>query len=159
MKTWDTALTADGSDALVLVLSARPLCCAHILWHHIWSCSLYYSNLSGTPSFICQMSRFTLRFVRRGHISGNISFRYPIWCWRLLLCSFAKKAVFGCMLSIRNRRECPSSSSNLSFCTLAEMQKRLFCFVAGADNLRLPKSSNCTGMSGWRWHWDSLTTQ
>lgn len=98
-----------------------------------------------TSSLICQMPRLMSCFARRSHISGNISFRHPIWCWRLLLCSVAKKAVFGCMLSIRNRRECPSSSSNLSFCTLAEMQKRFFfffCFVTDADTFYLPSLVN-----------------
>lgn len=114
----------DRDDVFLLVSSARPLRWTRILWHHIWSHSLYYWNLLATSSLICQM--FTLRSAQRGHISGNILFRYPIWCWRLLFCSLAKKTVFGCMLSIRNRRECPSSSSGLSFCTHAVMLNFFF---------------------------------
>lgn len=49
-------------------------------------------NFQGRRSFICQMSRLVLCFARHSAIfSANISFRYPIWCWRLLLCSVAKK--------------------------------------------------------------------
>lgn len=48
------------------------------------------------------------------------------------------------MLSIRNRRECPSSSSSLSFSTLAEMQERFFFFFfdADADARHLPSRVN-----------------
>lgn len=73
------------------LLSVRPPFWTRVFWHHIWCSSLYYSKLSGPSSLICQMSRLMLCFARLGHISANISFRYPICCWRLLLSSVANK--------------------------------------------------------------------
>lgn len=68
-------------------VSYNPL----ILWFHIWSHRLRHLNLSAASSLICQMPRFTLCFTGQGRISGNILFRYPIWRWRLVLYSVARR--------------------------------------------------------------------
>lgn len=77
--------------------SERPLRCLHISRRflspapsHLGPQTASLNKCHRSSAERLSVSCCALRGARR-HISGNISFRYPIWCWRPLFCWRAKK--------------------------------------------------------------------
>lgn len=72
-------------------LSASSVLDSHLVASHLELQAVLLEIFQERHRSSAKMPRFMLCFAPHSHISGNISFRHPIWCWRLLLCSVAKK--------------------------------------------------------------------